>query len=320
MHTNANRKEIWHIKRHLHVIKWLSSHLFSAKTDRKFLELKAFKVVTSHSIMERINITEDGKVFKEIIKVGTGAEAKEGDKVKVHYVGTLESDGSKFDSSRDRGEPFSFTIGQGVIQGWSLGVATMKVGELSKFTISSEYGYGASGSPPKIPGGATLVFEIELLSIVKTYKTNEDAIAAADEIAKVGTDAFKAGKFDDALASYMEALDIVNEKWGSELDEIKNRLNRNASLVYCKLGLWKDSLEYAEKVLSKDKADLKAMMRKLDAEMNLGRLDAAQATLDKALATSKRDPAFVAKIAALDKLKKAERLRQDQLFKKMAKQ
>lgn len=90
---------------------------------------------------------------------------KKGDEVFVHYVGTLESDGSEFDSSRSRNKPFSFVLGQGqVIQGWDLGVATMKKGEVAKFTLSPEYAYGENGSPPKIPENATLVFEVELLN------------------------------------------------------------------------------------------------------------------------------------------------------------
>jgi FKBP-type peptidyl-prolyl cis-trans isomerase len=92
-------------------------------------------------------------------------QARYGDKVAVHYTGKL-ADGSKFDSSVDRGTPFEFTIGQGVIEGWSKGVATMKVGEKSTFTIGYEYGYGASGKPPRIPAKATLIFEIELLKIL----------------------------------------------------------------------------------------------------------------------------------------------------------
>ncbi|MCU0655062.1 MAG: FKBP-type peptidyl-prolyl cis-trans isomerase [Polyangiaceae bacterium] len=99
------------------------------------------------------------------MKVGTGAEAKEGSAVKVHYTGTLKN-GTKFDSSLDRGDPFSFTIGQGqVIKGWDQGVVGMKVGGKRKLTIPHELGYGERGSPPKIPGKATLLFEIELLAV-----------------------------------------------------------------------------------------------------------------------------------------------------------
>ena len=90
--------------------------------------------------------------------------AKEGDTVEVHYVGTLE-DGTQFDSSRDRGDTFSFTIGEGyVIQGWEQGIPGMKVGGLRKLTIPSDLGYGDYGTGP-IPGGATLIFEVELVSI-----------------------------------------------------------------------------------------------------------------------------------------------------------
>lgn len=111
-----------------------------------------------------IDITGDGKLKKEILKEGKGPVAKKGQTVECHYVGTL-LDGKKFDSSRDRNQPFVFTIGQGVIAGWSLGVATMKVGEVAKFTIDYEYAYGERGIPPVIPPKATLVFEIELLAI-----------------------------------------------------------------------------------------------------------------------------------------------------------
>jgi FK506-binding protein 4/5 len=81
----------------------------------------------------------------------------------VHYVGTL-LDGTKFDSSRDRGEPFTFTLGAGhVIKGWDVGVASMKEGELANLICRHDYAYGESGSPPTIPPNATLKFEVELL-------------------------------------------------------------------------------------------------------------------------------------------------------------
>ena len=115
---------------------------------------------------EVIQVTADGKVTKVITKPGYGPKPRRGQKVSVHYTGTL-TDGTKFDSSEDRGKPFMFQVGKGVITGWSLGVMTMKVGEKSRFTMASEYAYGDYGSPPAIPPKATLIFDIELLRIHK---------------------------------------------------------------------------------------------------------------------------------------------------------
>jgi FKBP-type peptidyl-prolyl cis-trans isomerase len=103
----------------------------------------------------------------EDVKVGEGARAvKTGDKIKVHYTGTLMN-GRKFDSSRDPGkQPFEFTVGEGVIPGWSQGVVGMKKGGQRKLVIPSELGYGKNGSGDAIPPDAGLKFDIELLDFV----------------------------------------------------------------------------------------------------------------------------------------------------------
>nr|XP_039252118.1 peptidyl-prolyl cis-trans isomerase FKBP4-like [Styela clava] len=110
-----------------------------------------------------LTLVQNGGVLKEIITPGTCDESpSEGCKVFVHYTGTL-LDGTKFDSSVDRGEKFSFNLGKGqVIKAWDLGVASMKRGEKCKLTCKPEFAYGEKGSPPTIPANATLVFEIEL--------------------------------------------------------------------------------------------------------------------------------------------------------------
>jgi FKBP-type peptidyl-prolyl cis-trans isomerase len=105
------------------------------------------------------------KLQIEEMVVGTGAEAQKGKLVSVHYTGWL-IDGKKFDSSKDRGQPFQFSLGRGqVIQGWDEGVSGMKVGGKRKLTIPPELGYGKAGAGGVIPPDATLVFEVELLAV-----------------------------------------------------------------------------------------------------------------------------------------------------------
>lgn len=114
-------------------------------------------------------VTASGLQYEDV-KIGTGPEARSGMKVTVHYTGWLKSrDGStgrKFDSSRDRGEPFQFPLGLGqVIQGWDEGVQGMRVGGIRKLIVPSALGYGMRGAGTSIPPNATLLFEIELLAI-----------------------------------------------------------------------------------------------------------------------------------------------------------
>ena len=108
--------------------------------------------------------TPSGLKYVEL-KEGTGATPQPGQTVEVHYVGTLE-DGTKFDSSRDRGQPFKFKIGIGqVIKGWDEGLSTMKVGGRRKLIIPPDLGYGTRGAGNVIPPNSTLLFDVELLGI-----------------------------------------------------------------------------------------------------------------------------------------------------------
>jgi FKBP-type peptidyl-prolyl cis-trans isomerase len=126
----------------------------SSRADDKTQDKKEPKVITTKSGLKSIDEKE-----------GTGAEAKAGDTVEVHYTGTFK-DGKKFDSSKDRGRPFSFRLGAGdVIKGWDEGVAGMKVGGKRKLVIPYQLAYGENGRPPVIPPKSELTFEVELLGI-----------------------------------------------------------------------------------------------------------------------------------------------------------
>lgn len=123
------------------------------------------EVAENEELGENIFMPDASGLQTEDIKVGEGAEAAPGKAVSVHYVGTLLN-GTKFDSSRDRGEAFTFNLGVGeVIPGWDYGVAGMKVGGIRKLTIPPELAYGENGAPPAIGPNETLVFEVELLEV-----------------------------------------------------------------------------------------------------------------------------------------------------------
>ena len=132
--------------------------------------LIALCLVLMVGVMAVENVQADG-LKKEDTQVGTGDEAVKGAKVTVHYTGWLNEagrKGNKFDSSLDRGKPFTFALGSHmVIEGWEEGVQGMKVGGKRTLYIPSSMGYGVHGYPPVIPGNADLIFDVELLSVNK---------------------------------------------------------------------------------------------------------------------------------------------------------
>ncbi len=139
----------------------------------------------SPAVTKEPEVAEPADLGKEDVTVGTGPEAKDGDKVWVHYTGRLAKNNKQFDSSVGKA-PFPVELGKGeVIKGWDMGLVGMKVGGKRKLTIPSKLGYGDAGHPPDIPAKATLVFDVEMLSIGTAPGEKVDSPAASGS-AKAG--------------------------------------------------------------------------------------------------------------------------------------
>jgi len=211
----------------------------------------------------------------------------------IFYAGTLVSDGSKFDSSRDRGKTFKFTIGQGqVIKGWDEGFASMKVGEKAILKVRHDYGYGERGSPPKIPGKADLFFDVELLGFREKPKerwemTPEERKVAAEKLKSEGTALFREKRFAEAAAKYDEAADLAADQDvdGNDIPEDERPLYvscyGNAAMCYLKLKAWPDAIASCDKILEIDaeQGNIKALYRRGTARLHLGLFKEAKADL-----------------------------------------
>ncbi len=137
------------------------------KKQSSVMEKEGMDYLETFSKEEGVQKTESGLAYK-ILEEGKGSSPKETDMVEVHYHGTLV-DGTVFDSSKERGQTAKFPL-NGVIKGWTEGLQKVKEGGKIKLVIPSALGYGVHGAPPKIPGGATLVFEVELIKILEKKK------------------------------------------------------------------------------------------------------------------------------------------------------
>lgn len=241
------------------------------------------------------DISGDGGIYKKISKAGNPAAGTppKGSHVRVHYVGTL-LDGTKFDSSRDRPGFFEFDVGVGqVIKGWDTGIMTMHKGEVATLVCRADYAYGENGSPPTIPGGATLKFEVELFSWKEKPKpkhtlSNAERLQEAETAKAKGTAQFKLSDFEGALDMYELAADYVQDFEPSEQEADAKALLltslSNAAMCSLKLKQYSGAVDLCTRALAVDESSVKALFRRGTAHTALGDFEGAKSDLKKASA------------------------------------
>lgn len=270
---------------------------------------------------EWIDISGDGGVMKRIVSPGNGSGLKpeKGWPVQAHYTGTLESDGSEFDSSRKRGKPFEFTCGVGqVIKGWDIGFGSMEVGEKAILKCRGDYAYGAQSPTPAIPPNATLLFDCELIHTEKDKNafTNAEQLEQAKELKAEGTTAFSAKDLKTAIEKYTEAsswLKIIktagttcdhdpdepvpydedhghhhhdegapNDPIFLESRTILQAVYSNLALCHIKLNQFSEALNFCNLVLASDGNNTKVLYRHAIACRNLAMFEEAKNSIDYA--------------------------------------
>ena len=292
------------------------------------------------TVGQQVNLTEDGGVKKTIITAGSGAYPLKGQRVKfrptstrlsvyththtnthahshrVHYTGTLASDGSKFDSSRDRNHMFEFTLGRSeVIKAWDLGVATMRIGERCTLTCAPEYAYGAQGSSPSIPPNSTLIFDVELFEAKPKEKevwrmSREEKLAAASEKKELGNALFKSGDFKPAFTAYEDGWKYVEHLSGLKQEsadiDIKVTLLLNQAACCLKTREYSEAIKKCTNALELQPRSSKGLYRRGQAHAALFDYDAARADYQSGLELGLDDAGVFEKALTALELEQAE--------------
>ncbi|KAH7831191.1 putative peptidyl-prolyl isomerase [Monocercomonoides exilis] len=263
-----------------------------------------------------------GKLVKRIIKEGTGISPQKHSNLKVLFTGKLE-DGTVFDENQDINSPFKFRLGEGdVIKGWDIGVATMKVGEISEFKVSSLLAYGKEGKPPKIPGDSTLIFTIELLSCILKPKHTLDQIAKATELKEEGAKFVKEGKWDKATEIYKLGLTYVwtafkaKNSIREQILPLKLAYHLNMSLCYLKVSppLPQKALREANNAVKIDGNSAKAHFRRGMAKRGCCDLDGAKADFEAAKLLAPDDKSILREIEYTNALIRIQNEKEKKMF------
>ncbi|KAJ3428946.1 fk506-binding protein [Anaeramoeba flamelloides] len=250
-----------------------------------------------------LDISKDGGITKKITKEGTGKTPSPFSKVRVHYVGHT-SKGIKFDSSRDRNEPFEFVVGKGqVIKGWDLGIPTMKIGEIAVLTIKPEYGYGSQSMGEKIPANSTLVFEVELISFddSKDWRSiKEKSVVLKDN----GNQEFQKNSYSSATSQYQNSLQLIDEipieqlgeEDKNEVNGLKTVLNLNLAMTLIMQNEERQALDHCDQALKIEPNNAKGIYRKAICQGNLIKYDDAIKTLQAGIKFHPNNEAMIEKL------------------------
>lgn len=283
---------------------------------------------------ESEDILGDGRLLKKILVEGDGSFPKKGKRVEVHYETIVHDTGAKADSSWDREEPFDFMLGEGdVLEAWDYGVATMRPGERSEFTVAPDLAFGEDGDGDEIPPHATVRFIIELLSGRKAKSPATVPPAVQEEAAKPqkspsgndddpaetkrlnravqakdrGNDLIKEAQFGKARAAYEESLMIISSWHGTQLTQLKTRnqlrLSCLSNITLCDLKLedFDAAARHASEVLEYDPQNCKALYRRGVAKLSSGDLQESRVDLMEA---AKLDPKNAEVRGRLDECKR----------------
>jgi len=254
-------------------------------------------------------------VLKRIIKEGTGELPEPNSRITIHYIGKIAESGAVFDSSRERTRPEEIKLGEGMItEGWELSLLSMKQGEISRFYIFSNYGYGELGCPPRIPARSNLLFEIEMLNIeriplplpLEKEESFEERIKKATTEKESGNSFYSKAAYRKAVKSYNRGIAHFNglhdllEEEEEELNKIKLPLLLNLTAANIQLKDYLKARQSAEQALAIDPKNIKALFRLGQAQRYLGNFDLARSKLNEASNLQPSDKAIKDELKQLD--------------------
>ena len=250
----------------------------------------------------------------------------------VHYTGRL-MDGTIFDSSISRNTTFKFTLGQGVIEGWSIGFATMKKGEKAVLQCGPKYAYGPSGSPPKIPPNATLRFTVELINFAPKRKEawqmkSNEKVEEADKCKNEGNRAFTSGDLHGAIDEYKAGwkyieyfnddeanmYDPLSDTSKTLLQTLRVTLQSNMAMVYLKLENYREAMKAADTALKYDPNHAKSLFRRGTARSHIGMFEEAKSDLLQAVKLAPSDAAIRNELERVKQVIQAGKEREKKAF------